>query len=143
MISKVIDVMEKELGNELKSAGEKLTLNNLDTIFKLTTSIHNLQCMRDGTWNNSPVLPDTQESPIKKYSNGKYDHNIDALYESYIESKKAYHTNATEPNKSRLIESVSRLMVEVYDMLHSMITDSDTVQERQEIQKQIKKLTGI
>lgn len=143
MISKVIDVMEKQLGVELKSASEKLTSNNLDTIFKLTTSIHNLECMRDGTWNNSPVLPEAQESPVQKYSNGKYDHNIDSLYEAYIASKKAYQSNTTEPNKARLIESVSRLMVEVYDMLHSMITDSDTAQERQEIQKQIKKLSGI
>lgn len=143
MMSKVIEVMEKQLGIELKSASEKLTSNNLDTIFKLTTSIHNLECMRDGTWNNSPDFQDAKESAVKKYSNGKYDRNIDSLYESYIATKKAYHVNGSEGNKARLSESVGKIMAEVYDMLYEMITDSDTEEERQEIKKQVRKLSEI
>ena len=141
MMRKVIEVMEKQLGIELKSASEKLTSNNLDTIFKLTTSIHNLECMRDGTWNNSPDLQDAKES--SRYSNGKYDRNIDSLYESYIAAKKAYHTNGSDGNKDRLSESVGRLMAEVYDMLYEMITDSDTEEESQEIKKQVRKISEI
>lgn len=39
---KLIEVMEKQLEIEKKSAEEKLTANNLDTIFKLTSVINNL-----------------------------------------------------------------------------------------------------
>ena len=38
------------------------------------------------------------------------------------------------------METVGRLMVEVYDMLSSMVVDSDFQEERREIQRQIQKL---
>ena len=38
------------------------------------------------------------------------------------------------------METVGRLMVEVYDMLSTMVMDSDFIDERQEIQKYIRKL---
>lgn len=41
------------------------------------------------------------------------------------------------------MESVGRLMVEVYDMLSSMVIDSDFMDERKEIQRQIKKLAEM
>lgn len=41
------------------------------------------------------------------------------------------------------MECVGRLMVEVYDMLSSMVMDSDFADERKEIQKQIRKLADM
>lgn len=142
-MDKMIEVMKKQLEIEMKNAKEKLTTSNLDAIFKLTTTIHNLECMRDGTWTASPVMAEAAESMIKKYSNGKYDKNIDALYEKYLLAKQAYQANGDQAHKDKLMEAVGRLMVEVYDMLSSMVIDADFMDERKEIQRQIKKLAEM
>lgn len=80
---------------------------------------------------------------IKKYSNGKYDKNIDALYDQYIMAKEMYQQNGDQAHRDKLMESVGKLMVEVYDMLSSMVMDSDFAEERKEIQRQIKKLAEM
>lgn len=139
----MIKIMRKQLDIEIKNAKEKLTSSNLDAIFKLTTTIHNLECMRDGTWTAAPAMAEAAESIIKKYSNGKYDHNVDALYDAYLTAKQAYQTNGDQGHKDKLMEAVGRLMVEVYDMLSSMVVDSDFMEERKEIQRQIKKLAEM
>lgn len=142
-MDEMIKVMQKQLDIEMKNAKEKLTASNLDAIFKLTTTIHNLECMRDGTWTAAPVMAEAAESVIKKYSNGRYDHNVDKLYDAYLAAKQAYQTNGDQAHKDKLMEAVGRLMVEVYDMLSSMVMDSDFLDERKEIQRQIKKLAEM
>ena len=142
-MDEMIKVMQKQLDIEMRNAKEKLTANNLDAIFKLTTTIHNLECMRDGTWTAAPVMAEAAESVIKKYSNGRYDHNIDKLYDAYLAAKQAYQTNGDQAHKDKLMETVGRLMVEVYDMLSSMVMDADFMDERKEIQRQIKKLAEM
>lgn len=142
-MDEMIKVMQKQLDIEMKNAKEKLTASNLDAIFKLTTTIHNLECMRDGTWTAAPVMAEAAESVIKKYSNGRYDHNIDKLYDAYLAAKQAYQTNGDQAHKDKLMETVGRLMVEVYDMLSSMVMDADFMDERKEIQRQIKKLAEM
>lgn len=142
-MDKMIEIMKKQLEIEMKNAKEKLTTSNLDAIFKLTTTIHNLECMRDGTWTAAPVMAEAAESMIKKYSNGKYDKNIDALYEKYLSAKQVYQANGDQAHKDKLMEAVGRLMVEVYDMLSSMVIDADFMDERKEIQRQIKKLAEM
>lgn len=99
--------------------------------------------MKDGDWGTAPIMAEAAESIIKKYSNGRYDHNIDRLYDSYIAAKQAYQTNGDQGHKDKLMETVGRLMVEVYDMLSSMVLDSDFMDERKEIQRHIKKLSDI
>lgn len=142
-MDEMIKVMQKQLDIEMKNAKEKLTASNLDAIFKLTTTIHNLKCMRDGTWTAAPVMAEAAESVIKKYSNGRYDHNVDKLYDAYLTAKQAYQANGDQGHKDKLMEAVGRLMVEVYDMLSSMMVDSDFMDERKEIQRQIKKLAEM
>lgn len=142
-MDEMIKVMQKQLDIEMRNAKEKLTANNLDAIFKLTTTIHNLECMRDGTWTAAPVMAEAAESVIKKYSNGRYDHNVDKLYDAYLAAKQAYQTNGDQAHKDKLMETVGRLMVEVYDMLSSMVMDADFMDERKEIQRQIKKLAEM
>lgn len=142
-MNEIIKIMQKQLDVEMKNAKEKLTASNLDAIFKLTTTIHNLECMKDGDWGTAPIMAEAAESIIKKYSNGRYDHNIDRLYDSYIAAKQAYQTNGDQGHKDKLMETVGRLMVEVYDMLSSMVLDSDFMDERKEIQRHIKKLSDI
>lgn len=142
-MDEMIKVMQKQLDIEMRNAKEKLTANNLDAIFKLTTTIHNLECMRDGTWTAAPVMAEAAESVIKKYSNGRYDHNVDKLYDAYLAAKQAYQANGDQRHKDKLMEAVGRLMVEVYDMLSSMVVDSDFMEERKEIQRQIKKLAEM
>lgn len=140
----MIKIMRKQLDIEMKNAKEKLTASNLDAIFKLTTTIHNLECMQSGTWETAaPVMAEAAEGIIKKYSNGRYDHNIDRLYDAYLAAKQAYQTNGDQGHKDKLMESVGRLMVEVYDMLSSMVLDADFMDERHEIQRQIKKLAEM
>lgn len=142
-MEKTIEIMRKQLDIEMKNAKEKLTASNLDAIFKLTSAIHNLECMRNGTWAAAPVMAEAAESAIKKYSNGRYDHNVDKLYDAYLTAKQAYQTNGDQGHKDKLMEAVGRLMVEVYDMLSSMVVDADFMDERKEIQRQIKKLAEM
>ena len=71
------------------------------------------------------------------------DKNIDALYDQYIMAKEMYQQNGDQAHRDKLMESVGKLMVEVYDMLSSMVMDSDFAEERKEIQRQIKKLAEM
>lgn len=140
---KLIQKMKDQLAIEAKQAQEKLTSGNLDTIFKLTVSIKNLECMEKGSWEPAAEMAEAAESVIKKYSNGRYDHNIDALYDAYIEAKKKYKEAGDQGHRDKLMECVCRLMVEVYDMLSSMAMDSDFKEEKDEIMKHIRRLSDV
>ena len=135
----VIKILEDQLKIEEENVKKQLTNSNLDVVFKLTSTICNLKKMC-GEWGTSETVAEVAEDVIKKYSNGRYDHNIDALYDSYIAAKQAYQTNGDQQHKDKLMESVGRLMVEVYDMLSSMLTDSDFRDEKDEIMRRIKML---
>ena len=138
---KLIQKLKDQLEIEAKQAEEKLTNGNLDTIFKLTCAIKNLECMEKGEWKDgSDVVAHAAESVIKKYSNGRYDHNVDALYDAYIEAKKKYHEMGDQGHKDKLMECVGRLMTEVYDMLSSMAIDADFREEKDEVMRHIRKL---
>ena len=137
---KLIQKMKDQLAIEAKNAMEKLTPGNLDTIFKLTVAIKNLECMEKGSWEPAAEMAEAAESVIKKYSNGRYDHNIDALYDAYIEAKKKYKEVGDQGHRDKLMDSVCRLMVEVYDMLSAMAMDSDFKEEKDEIMKHIRRL---
>ena len=93
-------------------------------------------------WTDEPVA-EVAENIIQKYSNGRYDHNIDALYDAYIAAKQAYKQTGDQGHRDKLMESVGKLMVEVYDMLSSMVVDSDFQDERKEIMRQIRKLSDM
>lgn len=137
---KLIEVMEKQLEIEKKSAEEKLTANNLDTIFKLASTINNLKCMESGSYVSRETVSEVAEGLVKKYSNGRYDHNIDALYDVYLTSKQAYKQTGDQGHKDKLMEAVGRLMVEIYDLLSAMIMDSDFQEEKREIMNRIRML---
>lgn len=138
----MIKILENQLKIEEENVKKQLTNSNLDVIFKLTTTICNLKKMC-GERGASDTVAEVAEDVIKKYSNGRYDHNIDALYDAYITAKKAYQGNGDQAHKDKLMESLGRLMVEIYDMLSSMVMDSDFQLERKEIQNQIRKLADM
>nr|DAL61379.1 MAG TPA_asm: hypothetical protein [Caudoviricetes sp.] len=135
-------VLEKQLETERKEAINKLTSNNLDTIFKLTTAICNIKKL-EGTEREHSAAPTAEiaEEIIRKYSNGRYDHNVDALYDAYIAAKQAYKQTGDQGHRDKLMESVGRLMVEIYDLLSSMIVDSDFQEEKKEIMHRIRMLS--
>ncbi len=135
----LIKKLKEQLSIEAKEAINSLTTNRLDVIYKLVVSISYLEKMEKKEWEEAPVA-EVAENIIKKYSNGRYDHNIDALYDAYIAAKQAYKVNGDQGHRDKLMETVGRLMVEVYDMLSTMVMDSDFIDERQEIQKYIRKL---
>lgn len=136
---KIIAVLKKQLDTEIKNALEKLTGSNLDAIFKLTESIKNLERMDKGAWEEKTVAEDI----VQKYSNGRYDHNIDALYDAYIEAKKKYKDVGDQGHRDKLMECVCRLMTEVYDMLSAISLDADFREEREEVKKRIKMLADM
>ena len=140
-MSEIKHVLEEQLEREKNSALKQLTTSNLDAMYKITTTLCNLEKMEHG--DIAETVMDAGENLIKKYSNGKYDKNIDALYENYLNSKMAYKENGDQGHRDKLMESVGRLMVGVYDMLSSMVIDSDFMDERKEIQRQIKKLAEM
>lgn len=135
----LIKKLKEQLSIEAKEAVNSLTTNRLDVIYKLVVSISYLEKMEKKEWEEAPIT-EAAENIIKKYSNGRYDHNIDALYDAYIAAKQAYKVNGDQGHRDKLMETVGRLMVEVYDMLSTMVMDSDFIDERQEIQKYIRKL---
>lgn len=136
----MIKILENQLKIEEDNVKKQLTNNNLDVVFKLTTTICNLKKMC-GEWKVSETVAEVAEDTIKKYSNGRYDHNIDSLYDAYIAAKQAYQTNGDQQHKDKLMESLCRLMVEIYDMLSSMMVDSDFRDEKEEIMRRIKMLS--
>ena len=140
-MSEIKHVLEEQPEREKNSALKQLTTSNLDAMYKITTTLCNLEKMEHG--DIAETVMDAGENLIKKYSNGKYDKNIDALYDNYLSAKMAYKENGDQGHRDKLMESVGRLMVEVYDMLSSMVIDSDFMDERKEIQRQIKKLAEM
>lgn len=138
---KLIQKMKDQLDVEVRNATEKLTTGNLTNIVLLTVGMKNLECMEKGEWEPAAQMAEAAESVIKKYSNGRYDHNIDALYDAYIEAKKKYKEVGDQGHRDKLMECVCRLMTEVYDMLSSMALDSDFKDERNEIMKHIRRLS--
>ena len=140
-MSEIKHVLEEQLEREKNSALKQLTTSNLDAMYKITTTLCNLEKMEHG--DIAETVMDAGENLIKKYSNGKYDKNIDALYDNYLSAKMAYKENGDQGHRDKLMESVGRLMVEVYDMLSSMVIDSDFMDERKEIQRQIQKLAEM
>ena len=140
-MSEIKHVLEEQLEREKNSALKQLTTSNLDAMYKITTTLCNLEKMEPG--DIAETVMDAGENLIKKYSNGKYDKNIDALYDNYLSAKMAYKESGDQGHRDKLMESVGRLMVEVYDMLSSMVIDSDFMDERKEIQRQIKKLAEM
>ena len=135
-------VLQNQLKIEDKEALAKLTSNNLDTIYKLTTVICNIKKMEEAEYEH-PSAPTAKiaEEIISKYSNGRYDHNVDALYDAYIAAKQAYKQIGDQGHRDKLMESVGRLMVEIYDLLSSMIVDSDFQEEKKEIMNRIRMLS--
>lgn len=140
-MSEIKHVLKEQLEREKNSALKQLTTSNLDAMYKITTTLCNLEKMEHG--DIAETVMDAGENLIKKYSNGKYDKNIDALYDNYLSAKMAYKENGDQGHRDKLMESVGRLMVEVYDMLSSMVIDSDFMDEKKEIQRQIKKLAEM
>lgn len=136
----MIKILENQLKIEEDNVKKQLTNSNLDVVFKLTTTICNLKKMC-GEWTESETVAEVAEDVIKKYSNGRYDHNIDALYDAYIAAKQAYQTNGDQQHKDKLMEALGRLMVEIYDMLSAMMVDSDFRDEKEEIMRRIKMLS--
>lgn len=141
---KVIEALKEQLATTNKNITTKgLSTGLLDEVFKLTVAIKNLECMEKGEWEPAEKMAEAAESVIKKYSNGRYDHNIDALYDAYIEAKKKYKEVGDQGHRDKLMESVGRLMTEVYDMLSSMFMDSDFSDERKAIERYVKMLAEM
>lgn len=135
----LIEIFEKQLKIEEENVKKQLTSSNLDVMFKVTTTICNLKRLC-GEWEPESVS-EVAEDVIKKYSNGRYDHNIDSLYDTYIAAKQAYQTNGDQQHRDKLMECLGRLMVEIYDMLSAMMVDSDFRDEKEEIMRRIKMLS--
>ena len=141
---KVIAALKDQLAKTGKNITEKgLSTGNLDEVFKLSTAIKNLECMEKGSWEPAAQMAEAAENVIKKYSNGRYDHNIDALYDAYIEAKKKYKEVGDQGHRDKLMECVGRLMTEVYDMISSVMLDADFRDEKEEVVKRIRMLADM
>lgn len=57
-MSDILTIMQKQLSVEVKSAEQKLTASNLDAIYKLTSSIINMQRMNVGTTEEKKTVPE-------------------------------------------------------------------------------------
>lgn len=141
---KVIAALKDQLAKTGKNITEKgLSMGNLDEVFKLSTAIKNLECMEKGEWETAVGVAKKIDDNLDKYSNGKYDKNIDALYDAYIEAKRMYKQIADQEHKDKLMRCVRDLVVEVHDMLYSMTMDSDFKEEKGEIMKYIRMLADM
>lgn len=141
MQAQMAQCLEEQLEREKASAKKDLNMSNLQAMYMITSTLCNMKSLECESVPG--MIADASENLIKKYSNGKYDKNIDALYDQYIMAKEMYQQNGDQAHRDKLMESVGKLMVEVYDMLSSMVMDSDFAEERKEIQRQIKKLAEM
>lgn len=140
-MSEIKKILEEQLEREKASAKKDLNMSNLQAMYMITSTLCNMKSLECESVPG--MIADASENLIKKYSNGKYDKNIDTLYDQYIMAKEMYQKNGDQAHRDKLMESVGKLMVEVYDMLSSMVMDSDFAEERKEIQRQIKKLAEM
>lgn len=131
----ILTILQKQLDIEVRSAEQKLTASNLDAIYKLTSSIINIQRMNVSMVEKEKSAPD--------YSNGMFEKNIDLLYDRYMIAKNQYKKSGGQVYKDDLLDSVKRLMSEVYDMVDSMLKDCECAEEKREIQLNIKKLSEM
>lgn len=131
---KIIEVLKEQLDKEIKSAEQNLTASNLDAIYKLTAAVH---CLEKAEKHHAEK---EGRGLVEKYSNGKYDHNIDALYDCYVEAKRKYREVGDQGHRDKLMECLCRLMTEVYDMLSCVCEDADFRAERDELMKHIRRL---
>lgn len=131
-MSDILDVLKKQLEIEISSAKQKLNSNNLDSIYKITSSIVNIEKI------NIP-----EEKTDRNYGNGVFEKNIDSLYQKYVDKKILYRDSPGPETKELLIESARRLMSEVYDMIESMLKDCECADEKREIQVFIEKAKRI
>lgn len=141
---KVIAALKDQLATTNKNiVGKGLSQGLLDEVFKLTVAIKNLECMEKGEWEPAAEMAEAAESVIKKYSNGKYDKNIDTLYVAYIDAKAKYKEVGDQGHRDKLMECLCRLMVEVYDMISGIMLDADFRDEKEEVVKRIRMLADM
>lgn len=112
---------------------KQFTTQNIDTIYKMSSSIVNLK----------RIYGKSEDSGAPVYSNNVYDKNIDYLYDSYMSAKKVYRNDSGESKKYAMLESLRRLMAELYDMIGSMLKDCECAEEKREIQVNIRKLSEL
>lgn len=129
---KIIEILKSQLDKEIKLAEQNLTASNLDAIFKLTASIHRLEKEHEAETRESEI--------ISRYSNGKYDHNIDALHDAYMEAKKKYREMSDQGHKDKVMDCLCRLMTEVYDLISCTLSECDFMEEKKVIERNIKML---
>lgn len=141
---KVIAALKDQLAKTGKNITEKgLSTGNLDEVFKLSTAIKNLECMEKGEWETAVDVAKKIDENLDKYSNGQYDKNIDALYNAYIEAKRMYKQIGDQEHRDKVLRTVKDLIVEVHDMVHSMIMDSDFKEEKDETLKYVRMLADM
>lgn len=129
---KIIEILETQLDKEIKSAEQNLNTGNLDAIYKLTAAIH---CLKKRERHEREDV-----AIIEKYSNGKYDHNIDALHDAYMEAKKKYREMSDQGHKDKVMDCLCRLMTEVYDLVSCSLAECDFMEEKKVIERNIKML---
>lgn len=135
---KIIEILKTQLDKEIKNAEQGLNGNNLDAIFKLTTSIHHLEKEHE------KAARETRESGIiKRYSNGRYDHNIDALHDAYVESKRKYREVGDKGHRDKVMDCLCRLTTEVYDMFSCVLAETDFREEKEEAMRCIRRLAEV
>lgn len=136
---KIIEILKTQLDKEIKNAEQGLNGNNLDAIFKLTSAIHRLEKEHEAVG-----ARETRESGIiKRYSNGRYDHNIDALHDAYVESKRKYREVGDQGHRDKVMDCLCRLTTEVYDMFSCVLAETDFREEKEEAMRCIRRLAEV
>lgn len=134
-------ILEEEFGIEKEKAERNLTSTNLENLWKISSVLCNLEKLEREARRNG--LSTVAEAVIRKYSNGHYDHNVDDLYNAYLEEKKNYQANKDVSDGESLMDAVGRLMAEIYDLVASMMVDSNSDDEKEIILNYIKKMLMI
>lgn len=141
---KVIDKLNEQFEKTCRNIVEKgLSSGLLDEIYKLSVSIPNLERMEKGELETAVGVAKKIDENLDKYSNGIYDKNIDALYNAYIDAKRMYKQIGDQEHRDKVLRTVKDLIVEVHDMVHSMIMDSDFKEEKEETLKYVRMLADM
>lgn len=103
---------------------EGLKSSNLNNLEKFSTIYKNLS-----TW-KSEEKEETAEETIKTYSNNTYDRNMNELYDAYVSRRTLYQSDETTEHKENMIDSLSRLLVEISDLTTLIWNNATFTEER-------------
>lgn len=158
-MDKMCELIDKEIE---KIADKGLSTSNLETAYKLIDMYKDLKTvegMEDYTddYSGNDMMSgkhyvrghysrtgEMDNSMRRMYSRDGMDNSMrNDAYSRYSQAKRNYRYSKTDGNKQMIMDSLDDYMADMTEKLEDMLSDADTQEEQQMIQKYINKLRQL